>query len=106
MAEQPIYIRQWREAKGFTLDALVGRLSELGFDTTVATLSRVERGKRPYSAPILNALADALDIELWRLFRDDPTIPEAKVIDFCSHLDAKELVQAETVLRAMFGDRT
>ena len=34
-----------------------------GYETTTATLSRVERSEQPYSQPLLEALADALGCE-------------------------------------------
>lgn len=52
----PIYLREWRKAKGLTLTEL-GRLA--GIDH--GNLSRLERGIFPYSQSVLEKLAAALD---------------------------------------------
>jgi len=52
----PIYLREWRKAKGLTLTEL-GRLA--GIDH--GNLSRLERGIFPYSQGVLEKLAAALD---------------------------------------------
>ena len=52
----PIYLREWRKAKGLTLIEL-GRLA--GIDH--GNLSRLERGIFPYSQGVLEKLAEALD---------------------------------------------
>lgn len=52
----PIYLREWRKAKGLTLIEL-GRLA--GIDH--GNLSRLERGIFPYSQGVLEKLAAALD---------------------------------------------
>lgn len=50
------YIRAWRKSvEGLTLEKLADRIG-----TTHATLSRIERGKLPYSQPLLEALAEAI----------------------------------------------
>lgn len=105
MERKPTYIRAWRKKRGYTLDDMVGRLAVLGVDTTGASLSRIERGQQPYSQDILEAIAEALDVSPWDLLKNNPEIPEAEVIDFLAHLDAQELKQAESVLKAMFGER-
>jgi transcriptional regulator with XRE-family HTH domain len=52
----PIYLREWRKAKGLTLIELA-RLA--GIDH--GNLSRLERGIFPYSQSVLEKLAAALD---------------------------------------------
>lgn len=105
MARKPTYIRAWREEKGLTLDQMVGRLAELGVDTTVASLSRIERGKQPYSQDIIEAIAEALGVTMSHLTERNPTMPPAKIINFLDHLNPSEVQRAEDVLRAMFGER-
>lgn len=54
------FIRQWREHRGLTLEALAERVGTKIGGMTHASLSRIERGLQPYSQPILEALADEL----------------------------------------------
>lgn len=55
------YIREWRKDRNLKLQGLADRLDGMfGYKTTVATLSRVEKGLQPYSQPLLEAIADAL----------------------------------------------
>lgn len=102
MDRKATYIRAWRKKRGHTLDEMVGRLEALEVKTTAATLSRVETGKTPYAQDMLEALAVALNVEVWQLLEDNPEIPSAPVANFIRHLSDKEAAQAEAVLRAMF----
>lgn len=101
---KPTYIRAWREKKHLTLDQVVGRLAEIEVPMTGASLSRIERGLQPYQQDTIEAIAVALDVSVAQLVEDDPSVPEATLIDFVRHLDAKRAAQAEAVLRAMFTD--
>jgi transcriptional regulator with XRE-family HTH domain len=106
MERKQTYIRAWREAAnggvGYTLDDMVGRLAELGVETTAASLSRIERGIQPYSQDILEAIAAALNRTPADLLENDPAIPDAEVIDLLRHLDDRQKSQAEAVLKALF----
>lgn len=42
------YIREWRKHRGLTLERLAERI-----ESTTATISRIERGRQPYSQAIL-----------------------------------------------------
>lgn len=66
------FIRSWRKHKDFTLERLASRVG-----TTHATLSRIERGKIPYSQPLLEALADALETTPASLIMRDPLAPKS-----------------------------
>lgn len=103
MERRATYIRAWRKKRGYTLDQMVGRLEALGVETTGASISRIERGEQPYSQDILEALAEALNVSVAHLLEHNPEIPQSEVIDFLSHLDAREAAQAEAVLKAMFA---
>lgn len=103
MGRKATYIRAWRKERGYTLDQMVGRLAELGVETTGASISRIERGEQPYSQDILEALAEALGVALSDLIENNPELPDAEVIDFIRHLDAPQKEQASAVLKAMFG---
>lgn len=50
------FIREWRKHRGFTLDTLGSRIEMTG-----TNLSKIERGEQPYTQPVLEALADALN---------------------------------------------
>lgn len=58
---RPTFIREWREDRNLTLERMVERLDTMfGFKITTASLSRIEKGKQPYSQPVLEAIAEAL----------------------------------------------
>lgn len=57
------FIREWRENRALSQDKLVERVRERVDTFSKSTLSRLERGEQPYSQPILEALAWALDCE-------------------------------------------
>ena len=102
MGRKRTYIRDWRKAKGYTLDQMVGRLDTIGVATTGASLSRIERGEQPYSQDIIEAIAESLGVSVAQLVEDDPAKPPAQVFDFVRHLSEKQAQQAASVLRAMF----
>jgi transcriptional regulator with XRE-family HTH domain len=72
------FIRQWREAKDMTLEALAERVGEKTDGMTHASLSRIERGLQPYSQPILEAIAEELtDGDVASLLIRNPADPDA-----------------------------
>lgn len=105
MERKATYIRHWRKHRGYTLDQMVGRMAEIGVETTGATISRIERGQQPYSQDILEALAEALGVTVGDLIENNPEMPDAEIYDFLRHLDDRERQQATAVLRAMFDKR-
>jgi transcriptional regulator with XRE-family HTH domain len=55
------FILEWRKFRHLTQDQLVERLLEgQGYKITRASLSRIERGRQPYSEPLLRALGGEL----------------------------------------------
>ena len=104
MERKRTYIRAWREHRGYTLDDMIGRLEALDTKITGASLSRIERGIQPYSQDIMEAIAAALNLAVGDLLENDPTIPEAKILDMVRHLSDRERRQAESVLEAMFPE--
>ena len=66
------FFKQWREKRGLSQQRLAERL-----DTSVASVSRVESGKQPYTQDYLEALAVALDTDPASLIMRDPMDPEA-----------------------------
>ncbi len=105
MARKRTYIRAWREKRGYTLDDMIGRLDAIGTKVTGASLSRIERGLQPYSQDILEAIASAMNLAVADLIENDPDVPEAEILDMVRHLDERQRRQAESVLKAMFGER-
>lgn len=69
---KPTYFRQWREHRGLTQERLADRLG-----ISKAQLSRIEGGKQPYSQDLLEAMAEALQIDEASLLMRDPSDSEA-----------------------------
>jgi transcriptional regulator with XRE-family HTH domain len=91
-------IRAWRKHRGRTLEQLAESIG-----VTHATLSRIERGKQPYSQPLLEALADALNTDAASLLIRDPADPEGiwSIWDHATERQRRQLVDiARTLLRA------
>jgi transcriptional regulator with XRE-family HTH domain len=105
MERKATYIRAWRKHRGYTQEALAGRMAELGVEISGASISRIESGQQPYSQENLEAFAEALDCSLADLLENDPRIPDAEIIDFVRHLEPSEKEQAAAVLKAMFANR-
>jgi transcriptional regulator with XRE-family HTH domain len=70
------FIREWRQHRKLTLEQVAARLAERLGSFTHASLSRIERGRQPYSQPILEALADALNTDAASLLIRNPNDPE------------------------------
>ncbi len=67
-----LYFREWREWKGWTQHELANRL-----ETTAATVSRVEMGKRDWGKGYLEAFAFVVGCELADPITRPPTQPSA-----------------------------
>lgn len=87
MDDRPLYrrtyIKEWRERKGLSLRRLAERLeSSPGGDLLIShtSIGRIEKGKQPYSQPILEAIADALGVSAWMLLEVNPE-KDGDVID-------------------------
>lgn len=97
------FIRQWREKRGISLRKLASRLElEPGGEPLVsyASLSRIETGEQPFSEPILNALAAALDVTRAMLLEMDPE-KEGRVVDLLNKMDRPTREQAIRMLELM-----
>ncbi len=53
-----IYLKEWRSHRGMTQEQLADAIQ-----STHVTVSRMERGDRPYNQPFLEACADALSCD-------------------------------------------
>lgn len=66
------YIREWREYRGLTLEALGSRV-----DLTAGNLSQLERANQGYTQETLEAIAHALQTDVASLLMRDPGDSEA-----------------------------
>lgn len=78
---EPTYIRAWREHRGLSQDELVDRCSERVDTMSKSSLSRIENGQQPYSQPILEALAWALNCSEADLLERDPKAEMWQIVD-------------------------
>lgn len=98
------YIREWRERRGLSLRRLADRLELDGPEETLshASIGRIENGQQPYSQPIIEALAHALNVSVIDLIGTDPT-KDGEVVDLVRLIDEKNRDQAIRILRALTG---
>ena len=74
----PHFLREWRKHREMTLEAAAGAVGEItGDGFTHASLSRIERGKQPYSQPQLEALAAIYRTDPGSLLMRNPLDPDA-----------------------------
>jgi transcriptional regulator with XRE-family HTH domain len=66
------FFKQWRLHRGLSQERLAERL-----ETSVASISRIESGRQPYTQDFLEALAVALQTDPASLLMRDPSDPEA-----------------------------
>ncbi|RVI91800.1 helix-turn-helix domain-containing protein [Sinorhizobium meliloti] len=98
------YLREWREYRGLSLRRLADRLELDGPDETFShtSIARIEKGLQPYSQPILEAIAAALDVSVTDLLSVDPT-KEGEVVDLMRLIDDKNRAVAIRMLKALTG---
>jgi transcriptional regulator with XRE-family HTH domain len=106
------FFRQWRKARGLTLEQAADRIEraseargEAGWpgrpiSMTHATLSRIERGRLPYSQGLLELLAEVYRIDRASLIMRDPSEAEG-IWSIWEQLKPLERVQAVAVLKAL-----
>ena len=96
------YIREWRERRGLSLRRLADRIEMDGPEDTLshASIGRIENGLQPYSQPIMEALAHALDVSVVDLIGTDPT-KEGEVVDLMRLIDDKNRDLAIRLLRSI-----
>ena len=106
------YFREWRKACGLTLEQAADRIeraSEARADAapasrpismTHATLSRIERGRLPYSQGLLEVLAQVYRTDRASLIMRDPCEPEG-LWSIWEQLQPVERRQAVAVLKAL-----
>jgi transcriptional regulator with XRE-family HTH domain len=67
------FIREWRKARSLTLEKLSDLLQERGqHDVGPSQLSMLERGERGYTQQTIEAIADALQVDVASLLAINP----------------------------------
>ena len=110
------FLREWRKATGLTLEQAadrVERMAEVRADAgpsaramsmTHATLSRIERGKLPYSQVLLEILSQVYRTDRASLIMRDPSDPEG-LWSIWEQLKPLERAQAVEVIKALHRTR-
>jgi transcriptional regulator with XRE-family HTH domain len=99
---QPTFIRHWRKHRGKTLSQVADVVG-----VSHATISRIETNSQPYSQPILEGIADALDTDAASLLSRDPSDYEAiwSIWDKARQSERELIVNVATaILRTRKGD--
>jgi transcriptional regulator with XRE-family HTH domain len=99
------YLREWREHRGLSLARLAARMIDQTGEEIISSVSvgRIERGQQPYSQPILEALADALQCTAEDLLSVNP-LKDAEVIDLMRiirEMDAGKRLQLTKIAKAL-----
>lgn len=93
------FIREWRENRGLSQDRLVERVREYAESFSKSTLSRLENGKQPYTQPILEALAWALDCSPADLIMRDPGSSIWSIMDELQSMPADQQSQIVQIIQ-------
>ena len=89
------FLKEWRVYRGMTQEQLAEEIQ-----TTHVTISRMERGERPYNQPFLEACAEALDCTPGQII-DGPPIKNHKLdhtINKIKKLDDTQLAKLDTMI--------
>lgn len=65
-------LREYRETQGVSQEELARRMSARGFGFSQATVWKIEQNKRPVRLGEATALAEALEVPLWRSLIAEP----------------------------------
>lgn len=99
------FIRDWRDFRGLTLKQLEHRMEKEPGETLITSVSigRIERGLQPYTQPILEALAEALDCTMADLLEVNPK-KQGEVVDLMRILrsmDRNKIGELAKIARAI-----
>lgn len=96
------FIKEWREFRGLSLRKLAARIEREPGEELIsfASLGRIEKGQQPYSQPILEGLAKALDVSVSQLLESDPH-KEGEIIDLLKRLDDAKKEDVVKMLRGL-----
>lgn len=99
------YIRKWRKRRGLSLRQLADRLESSPGEPLIshASIGRIERGEQPYSQPILEAIAFALNVSVAQLLMVDPT-KDGEVIELFNEIEASKRDDAIRILKALASE--
>lgn len=89
------FIRAWRKHRGLTLEQLAERVG-----MTHQNLGKIERGKVPYSQPLLEALAEELRTDPASLIMRDPEAIDP-IYSLWDTLSPVQQTQAVEVIKAL-----
>lgn len=96
---RPHFIRAWRVHRGLSQDQLVARVRERVDGFSKSTLSRIERALQPYSQPILEAIAWALDCEPQDLLMRQPGSPIWSIMDTLQSVSVEDQAQIVRIIQ-------
>lgn len=102
---QVTHIREWRQHRALSLDKLVDQMSER-LEISKASLSRIERAQQPYTQPILEALAWALDCEPEHLLMCGPASELWSLWGGLQEVPTEKRRQTVNVLKALAEEKT
>jgi transcriptional regulator with XRE-family HTH domain len=96
------YIKEWRQKRGLSLRRLAGRIERTPGEELISfsSLARIEKGLQPYSQPIIEGIAAALNVSVSMLLEVNPD-SEGEIIDLVRHLRAEDREKAVKMLRAL-----
>lgn len=85
-----------------TLRGVAQKITDMRGEPLVSypSLARIETGDQPYSQPILEALADALDVPIESLLAHDPKSPD-RIWSIWSQMTQAQKRQAVLILEAL-----
>jgi len=96
---RPTFIRQWREWREISVEALGEAIEMSG-----ATVSRIENGKQPYIQPVIEKIADVLGVEVATLLTTPPS-PARPLFDTLAYATTDELQKLAVVAEALIPYR-
>ncbi len=99
------HIRDWREFRDYTLKQVEHRMEKAPGEPliTAVSIGRIERGLQPYTQPILEALAEALNCSVWELLEVNPK-KLGEVVDLMRilrNLDETQVKQLSKIAKAI-----
>lgn len=96
------YIKEWRQKRGLSLRKLAARIEVRPGEELISfsSLGRIEKGQQPYSQPIIEGIADALDVTVPMLLEINPDV-DGEIIDLLRHMDDKRRAESLKILKAI-----
>lgn len=99
------YIAEWRKFRGYSQVRLEHRMERSPGEPLISRVSigRIEKGLQPYSQPILEAIAEALDCTPWELLEVNP-LKQGEVVDlmrFIRSMDNAKVGELAKIAKAI-----